>query len=310
MKKVIIWYLNLDKNLRLLLSSSLAAVMLYWSAFLSMWIEKVIDAKSYNVILLHFVFVVMLMTILYYISKYVVWVKEEVDGEAMRFKDGMLHSYMVCDRVINKNMSSIECLKKKPDLYLRYLMGSINNIKDIVEQLYYYFESQYSGVLTGDEINFEVTFMTLSYEDGCLTIPAYYNKNGRAPHSMLMRESDKDIYKNTVTAQMYRDTLVLPVIVEDTENDVYNYKEVYVDQKKRIKSSIVYPVLSDKNILLGTLVVHCDRKKFFCEKDRNEWVKTLEIYARKIAFEKVKLDVKSSEYNNGLEVKIDYSIPF
>jgi putative methionine-R-sulfoxide reductase with GAF domain len=127
---------------------------------------------------------------------------------------------------------------------------------------------------------------------------------------MLLREKNIDIYSDTVTASIYRRGLAEPVVVEDTEDSHNKYSELYAGQKRRIKSSIIYPVLSDSNQILGTIVAHCDQKLFFKEKDVKKWIEMLEIYSKKIALEKVKLDVLYDSFSGALDIKINNSPPF
>lgn len=134
-----------------------------------------------------------------------------------------------------------------------------------------------------------MTFMTKSYGDGYITIPAAANRDGRAPRSMVLRAQNPQLYEDTVTASIYRASRPSPVIVEDTGTDAH-YAELYAGQKQRIRSSIIYPVLSDSNELLGTLVVHCDRAGFFGSCKTKYWFDLFEIFAKRLALEKMKLD--------------------
>jgi GAF domain-containing protein len=152
------------------------------------------------------------------------------------------------------------------------------------------FEAAFGKGLTSEErIDFEVTFMTKSYRDGHITIPAYANKDGRAPRSMVLRAQHPEIYDSTVTAQIYREAGPTPHIVEDTA--IADYNELYSGQKDRIRSSIIFPVLSDKNEVLGTLVMHCDKRGFFLKREQKYWRDMLEIFAKRIALQKARMDV-------------------
>jgi GAF domain-containing protein len=132
--------------------------------------------------------------------------------------------------------------------------------------------------------------MTKSYADGEVTIMAWRNRDRRAPRSLILREKDPTIYRNTVTAEVYAAQRPEPIIVPSTASSI-EYHETYDGQKDRIKSTIVYPVLSDNNVLLGTLVVHCDKDRFFSNDDQLFWRSLLEIYAKRIAHQKLCLDV-------------------
>jgi GAF domain-containing protein len=79
-------------------------------------------------------------------------------------------------------------------------------------------------------------------------------------------------------------------IISDTADPRSSYAEIYSDQRQRIRSSVVYPILSSEYELLGTLVLHCDRTAFFLEEDRKFWRDFCELFAKRIALEKQLLD--------------------
>ncbi len=133
--------------------------------------------------------------------------------------------------------------------------------------------------------------MTKSYIDGYITIPASANKDGRSPLSMVLRKAQPKIYENTISASIYRETRPNVKIIEDTSNQKFGYEVLYAHQLDRIKSSIISPVFSDTNELLGTLVVHCDLINFFKYDKLKYWTNLLEIFAKRLAFEKAKLDL-------------------
>ena len=112
-----------------------------------------------------------------------------------------------------------------------------------------------------------------------------------------MRDQNPDIYNNTVTAEIYNEyeTHCKPSfkIIESTingTNDSGGYKFLYENQNERIKSSVVLPVLSHRNELLGTLVVHCNTVGFFKEEQREFWYEILQLFASEIGKNKLLLD--------------------
>ena len=143
---------------------------------------------------------------------------------------------------------------------------------------------------TADRVDFEVTFMTTSYLDGGITIPAWANRDGRKPTSMQQRPENPTRYDRSVTADVYRAETPEMRLVADTADPQSNYAEIYPDQRQRIRSSVVYPILSSEYELLGTLVLHCDRAGFFQDADRKFWRDFCELFAKRIALEKQRLD--------------------
>ena len=164
----------------------------------------------------------------------------------------------------------------------------LHNIQLMVDKCYDFFVSSFSsGKILVKDVKFEVTFMTKSYKDSHITIPCSCNREKRTPTSMLYRNENPTIYDNTVTAEVYKEyeehrKPTFRIIEDTTTTDKVTYNFIYENQKSRIKSSVVMPILSHKNELLGTLVVHCDTPKFFEEKQKNFWYEILQLFACEI----------------------------
>ena len=174
----------------------------------------------------------------------------------------------------------------------------LQNIQLAVNKCYDFFYASFGGdKILIEEIKFEVTYMTLSYIDSKITIPCSCNKEKRTPTSMLMRAKNPDIYQNTVTAEIYKEyndhckpsfKIIQSTIQEASSTQKYHF--IYDNQKDRIKSSVVLPILSHKNELLGTLVVHCNSLNFFKEEQRLFWYEILQLFASEIGKNKLLLD--------------------
>ncbi|WP_083969058.1 GAF domain-containing protein [Hyalangium minutum] len=175
--------------------------------------------------------------------------------------------------------------------FIESVSTSPSMLSEIVRETYRFFESQHANIRgTLDSIvDFEVTFMTLSYRDKKLIIPAYANRQGRAPPSLELREKNPALYENTVAAKSYTEPRPTMKIIPDTMADPH-YVDLYPGQKERIRSSLAFPILSDLNKVLGVLVVHCNQPKFFMESDRGFWTELLEIFGKRLALEKARLD--------------------
>lgn len=177
----------------------------------------------------------------------------------------------------------------------------LHNIQLMVDKCYDFFVSSYSSdKILVDDTKFEVTFMTKSYKDSHITIPCSCNREKRTPTSMLYRDENPTIYDNTVTAEVYKEyeehrKPTFRIIEDTTIADRVQYNFIYENQKARIKSSVVIPVLSHKNELLGTLVVHCDTPNFFKEEKRNFWFEILQLFACEIGKNKSLLDSTMQE---------------
>ena len=177
--------------------------------------------------------------------------------------------------------------KELADLFIEKTM---QNMQLVVESCYDFFESAFSktGQLI-EPIKFESTFMTKSYIDNEITIPCSANKEKRTPVSMLMRKENPSILCNTETAKIYKMPNPKMVLVENT-NKTSDYTETYQGQKSRIKSSVIMPVKSHENALLGTLVVHCNQEGFFKQSRSDFWNELLELFSVELGYHKLVLD--------------------
>jgi GAF domain-containing protein len=169
----------------------------------------------------------------------------------------------------------------------------LSMIEDITRSLYDLLNSKYQDdSIPGERIHIETCFMTNSYVDTRITISAWANDEGRTPTSLSMRSSQPDIYDRTVTADVFREAMTKrpePRLIEDTEADA-NYHHLYPTQHQRIKSTIVYPVLSSSSRLLGTLVATADRRGYFRAVDQQYWFTVMNLYERRLALEFLRLD--------------------
>lgn len=167
---------------------------------------------------------------------------------------------------------------------------AVRNMQLVVQSCFNFFNSAFSetGQLV-DNIKFESTFMTRSYIDQEITIPCSANKENRTPISMLQREENPKIFENTETAKIYGMTRPAMILIEDTSTNG-DYVETYQHQKERIKSSVILPVLSHRNELLGTLVVHCNQARFFRRSRYAFWMELLEIFSVELGYHKLLLD--------------------
>ncbi len=255
--------------------------------------ENTGGANIYIIITL-FIFVFGIIVIISIVSKII---KKHI------FKDENLNEY------IQKAYLAVQDLSLESQSFLQEEKSKdltnwfLKNIQLAVDKCYDFFYSSFGGgKILIEGTKFEVTYMTLSYKDSKITIPCSCNREKRTPTSMLMRDQNPDIYNNTVTAEIYKEyaTHCKPSfkIIESTvkkENVSEGYTFLYENQNERIKSSVVLPVLSHRNELLGTLVVHCNTEGFFKEEQREFWYEILQLFASEIGKNKLLLDNVNKE---------------
>jgi hypothetical protein len=176
----------------------------------------------------------------------------------------------------------------------------LRSIQDLVRAAYRVLDAQYAdadGAVPGERISFETTFMAAE-DDGHVTILGWANHEGVRPASLNAREHDATVYDRSVTADIYRQAQTArPTtrIIEDTADPSENYAELYAGQKARIRSSIVAPVLAPHGNLVGTLVLHCNRPRFFLRGEEGFWSEFVGVFAPRLTLEKMRLDRHGSE---------------
>lgn len=313
MARIIKKFLDRPTAIRLLVSALATAIPFYFAAFLAHSVTEVARLGGASALGVHALSFVLMITLVVFIGRYAVAVYEHLKNVEAARVALRLHAYAHLDRLVSWDVRQVDINGEFPKDFIERFVASTRMLQNLVGAAYESFEAAFGkSARTEDRIDFEVTFMTKSYEDGYITIPAWANRDARAPRSMILRKDRQPIYENTVTASTYRDLRPTIRIIEDTSDPAAGYQELYPDQKKRIKSSIVFPVLSDANELLGTLVVHCDAPRFFRHEDEKYWTDLLEIFSKRLALVKLKLD-KLQQYarshGGSLSLAID-SNPF
>lgn len=175
--------------------------------------------------------------------------------------------------------------------YVEFLIATHKkSIELVVSTCLEFFKNSFSqqGNLV-NEINFEISFMSLSFIDNKITIVSSDNNKHRTPPSMLNRSSNPDIYNDTETGKLYERYRVNPSealaihIVEDCSTQK-KFVALYEGETDIIKSMAILPILSPQNELLGTLVVCVNQVNFFKKQDRHFWNELLEIYSVELGY--------------------------
>ena len=295
MKKFAQWYAKASGIMRDFVDMLFALTIFYSGFWIQERIYKLIESEKYHVIVVETIFVFILGCIFVVIRGIFRRVYEELKDTDIRQRRSFEVAAASMQRIVAERIRETRTPIHEPKAALRDAIASVGCLRNIVKSLYAHLEGEFGEAeLLHERIDFEVTFMTLSYVDNKITIPAFGNRSARAPLSMKMRAVNPNIYESTVTAELFKSTKPEIRIVEDTSDPNQQYRELYDGQLDRIKSSVVYPVFDDRNGLLGTLVVHCNRSNFFKRKDEIFWKELLERYAVQLAFEKSRFDLLKS----------------
>lgn len=283
-------YQKLSRTSKTIIFATITIIPIYLSGFVSVSINNAMNDDQYKY-WIHLIVLFIVLIIFISIYKVVEYGYECILLEKEKKREVILYANSLLQRHLTESQ---EVILNKPDFNLNnenLAKHHYRNIHSLIEKLYIVFEAQYGkSEEIENRINFEVTFMTKSYIDNEITIPSYANRDKRAPISLSLRSQNSGIYSNTVTALIYHETKPDIHIIENTSNPSSNYTELYAKQLDRIKSSIVFPVLSPQNKLLATIVVHCDKSYFFKYNDLKFWNELLEIFSKFVGLEKIILD--------------------
>jgi len=238
------------------------------------------------------IYIIALGFLFFSVACIVQWVEKKIYPEAWDDRH-MKNAFLHLRRLGSNKQSSFQkaVCQNNSMLTNHFFINEFSKCMQLtVDCCYDFFRNSFSnpGKLV-DDISFEVTFMTKSYIDDEITIPYSANKENRTPLSMLLRASNPKIFINTETAKIYKMKRPEMILVEDTEADP-GYCTTYDNQKKRIRSTVILPVLSHHNELLGTLVVHCNQANFFKNSRYNFWRELLEMFSVEIGYYKLMLD--------------------
>ncbi|WP_157633647.1 GAF domain-containing protein [Thioflavicoccus mobilis] len=285
------WLLRRSPGTRIFFAALSNAAVFYFAAFLSHSVSSTLAQQKYWKFGIHAFIFVLSIAVVWLIAKLVHQRYRAIIEGAELKRVVTLDSYQKCDSVTVQEAESLSaCGKDLPGCVVNNWRGACERIQQYVQSAYSVLATSYGrSSITENRIDFEVTFMTKSLRDGKVTIPASANRDGRKPRTMQLRESNPDIYEQSVTAQIYRAESPRMIITTDTSDP--QYASLYPDQKLRIRSAIVHPVLSPDHKLLGTLVAHCDRVRFFKNEDEKYWHDFLEIFSKRIAVEVMRLHV-------------------
>jgi GAF domain-containing protein len=281
------WTLNSSRAQRMFWHTLIVALAFYLTREHSSTLAAQVASSGIDSTVVSIAAFLLLFAIVVAMFRGLIYLGEQIESELEKERSTKAHAHTLCDRALLdeiKRAGSENSAQSDTDRALT----SLQTIKELVNATYQTFESAYGQVRKGQErVDFEVTFMTKSLRDTYLTVAAAANKDNRMPRSLVLRERDVEIYERTVSADTYRAPSPRITIVSDTGIEPYN--ELYPEQKKRIRSSIVYPVLTPDYELLGTLVVHCDKSRFFTPEKEKYLSDLLEIFAKRITLEAVRL---------------------
>ena len=282
----------LEPKRRVAVQATLSAAAAYYLALLGAQIGDVLDADKWWLAVLHAGFSI---TVLAAVAVVVRSINETISTEVDKRRNVLSTAATQVSRcVIGESQRLLDAQQRDFTDVPLVRHDPLDAMFHLVKACYNTLEAHYGeSLLPGERVAFEATFMTRDPNDNELTVLAWANREGRRPDSLRDRDRNPHTYDRSVTADIYREAergKPLTRIVENTDEPGEAYAELYPGQKERIKSSIVYPVLSTNSELLGTLVVHCNEAHFFKKSDSRFWLELLDTFAHSIALEKLRFD--------------------
>lgn len=260
----------------------------YFTALLGV---QVAQAQQLDQLVVHAIAVIVIVSVITSIWIAIQEYAKRLELEEQNRIRVLNNAHVATDTWITQNIDHHTKISKGTETGLLVLYDPAKSIALLIRHLYTILEQNFAiGIRVVDRIDFEVTFMTESYLDGYITIAAWANRDNRKPKSLNLRTNQPTIYDNTVAATLYRSQQPQPEVIEDTSDKKYRYEELYHRQLERIKSSLVYPVLSGENKIIGVLIAHCDKTGFFRDRDLRYWRELFEIFSKRIVLEKCRLD--------------------
>ena len=310
MKNLIIRYAKAHGAIRDVVQMLFALTVFYSGALIQDRVVALVRVEEYHKTFVEIVFVFVLASIFVGVRGIFRRIYERTQENNVKQRRSFENASAAMQRIVAERIRETRIPIYESTTTMHNGIASMGCLQDIVKNLYSQLEGEFGeSELLHERIEFEVTFMALSYVDKKITIPAFANRNGRAPVSMILRQENSGIYDSTVTAELFQSDRPEMRIVQDTSVQDEGYTELYKGQLDRIKSSIIYPVLDDRNVLLGTLVAHCNRTNFFRHNEALFWRELLERYAVQLAFEKSRFDLLE-DMNSSTESHLRWAEPF
>lgn len=271
---------NSSRAQRMFWQSLLTALVFYFGRYLADTAEAAFKSNPIPSYFFHAIIFTSIFAITVFLFRFILHHAEKFEEKVNKQRSTKAHAYALCDRTLLTEIKKVENSVEDDPLFKKQL----ENIQSIIDDTYTTFESAY-GLIKKFEprIDFEVTLMSKSKKDDLLTIIAAANKDSRSPKSLQLRDSDPHIYDRTISADVHRSPSPRITIIPSTSAD--SYSELYPEQKRRIRSSVIFPVLTPSNSLLGTLVVHCDKEYFFLLEDEKYMTDLLDVFAKRLAKE-------------------------
>lgn len=206
--------------------------------------------------------------------------------QAAREKVAGLHLKLLkgCDAFIEtKGVFSVEAFRSA-------LICDRSRLDDIIEAIWEVVDTYHNiSAVETERVNFNVTLIVRSHRpqlQGNLTVAAWRNRDFRRPPSLVKQDTGEiSIYVGTEADKIIRARTAETKVIEDTAKPEVNYKQLYDDQKVRIRNTVLHPILSPANNHLGVLVLHCEKPGLLKERDRRYWSEFFAVFAPAAALE-------------------------
>src|SRR5262249_51278347 len=157
----------------------------YAAAYLSYNVSEVARTAGIPGILLHGTVIVTMLTVLLAVKAYADTVRRDQRRMVESKRSTLERAHDLTDRILSHMLAELDDARlPASEINSALLYGATKQIGRIVRAAHEALEGAFGSLLDGGRVNFEVTFMTRSFRDHFITIPAWANRDGRSPQSM------------------------------------------------------------------------------------------------------------------------------
>ena len=205
MKNIILYYAKAQGFVRDIVQMLFALIVFYAGGLMPDRVVEFLRVEEYHKVFVEVIFVFVLVSIFVGVRAFFRRIYEKMQESEIQQKRSLENASAAMQRVVAERIRETRIPINESDAMVHKGIASMECLRTIVKNLYTQLEGEFGeSELLHERIEFEVTFMALSYSDGMITIPAFANRFGRAPVSMKFREENGRIYDSTVTADLFR----------------------------------------------------------------------------------------------------------
>uniref|UniRef100_UPI0013D0ACD6 hypothetical protein n=1 Tax=Myxococcus vastator TaxID=2709664 RepID=UPI0013D0ACD6 len=206
MNKLIGWYAGLRPTQKSIVRVLFSFGGFYGGIVAEYYAAKELDGLGVGPLLLRAIAMGLAALALFGVSSVFASRLDDVLETERRRQEQLAYASSLIDQYVTGQVEGVATagdVSGSKEAFIQRLVSSRQRIQELTAKVHQFFESKYGqSAKIEEKIDFEVTFMTKSYIDDGITIPAHANRMGRAPKSMLERPGNPDRYGRSITAEV------------------------------------------------------------------------------------------------------------